>query len=243
MTMIVSAHLGDSILIATDKRAIVCDLETGSMHISNDDEQKIKLWNRGAIAGTGETLFLNRIADYFIQFDKDGRSFKQMDAIYQEIERRLEEGVPKEVLINNTIIFSIFDGTETLLYSIPMEPFFDVTHRNGIEMIYPYMHEIKAWTVDVTCFNLPPDMSNLQNFQRHLKGLCDFEDEKSFIEYYIAQLKLVFMKQAEIDPSITPSFDLYIQSCRTGQSLALHVPNLVLSSPISENLNFWDRNR
>lgn len=101
------------------------------------------------------------------------------------------------------------------------------------------MHEIKALAVDVTCFNLPPDMSNLQNFQRHLKGLSAFEDEKSFIEYYIEQLKQVFGKQAEIDPSITTSFDLYIQSCETGRSIVIHVKN----SLITENLNYWDRDR
>ena len=47
MTMIVSVHLGDCILIAADKRAMVCDLKTGSMRISKDDEKKIKLWTRG----------------------------------------------------------------------------------------------------------------------------------------------------------------------------------------------------
>lgn len=239
MTMIVCAHLGDCILIATDKRAMVYDLETNLMRISHDDEQKIKRWNRGAIVGTGETIFLNRISDYFIQFEENKRPFKQMDAIYEEIERRLLEGIPKDVLKNNTIIFSIFDGTKTSLYSIQIEPFFEVSNKNGIEMIHPYMHEIKAWAVDVTCFNLPSDMSNLQNFQRHLKGLSAFEDEKSFIEYYIQQLKQVFGKQAEIDPSITTSFDLYIQSCETGRSIAIHVKN----SLITENLNYWDRDR
>lgn len=241
MTMIVSVHLGDCILIAADKRAMVCDLKTGSMRISKDDEKKIKLWTRGAIVGTGETLFLNRIADYFIQFKEDGRSLKQMDAIYEEIERRLQEGISKEHLRNNTIIFSIFDGTETLLYSIPIDPFFEVTLKNDIEMIHPYMHEIKVWEVNVTCFNLPPDMSSLQSFQRHLKGLSAFENEKNFIEYYIDKLKHVFTTHAFIDPSITPSFDLYIQSCETGKSLALHVPNLQLSIPSTEKLNFRDK--
>ncbi len=240
MTMIVAAHLGDCILIAADKRAMVCDLETRTMRLSHDEEQKIKLWSRGAIAGTGETIFINRIADYFIQFEADGGLLKQIDAIYEEIERRSKEGVPKEFLKNNTIIFSIFDGTETLLYLIPIAPFFEVKNKNGVEVIFPYIHEIKAWVVDVTCFNLPPNMSNLQNFQRHLKSLSSFESELSFVKYYTEQLKEVFAVQASIDPSITPSFDLYIQICATGQSLALHVPNLALSAPISEKLNYWD---
>lgn len=242
MTMIVAAHLGDCILIAADKRAMACDLETGTMRLSHDDEQKIKLWKRGVIAGTGETEFINRIADYFIQFEADGRPLKQMDAIYEEIEKRILEGVPKEVLINNSLIFSIFDGVETLLYLIPIEPFFKEIEKNGQKIIRPEMHQIRPYGVDVTCFNIPPDMSSLQNFQGNLRSLLSFDSELEFLAYYIEQLKHVFGVHAQIDPSITTSFDLYIQSCSTGQSLALHVPNLVLASPIPENLNYWDRN-
>lgn len=40
MTMIVSAHLGDCLLIASDKRAIVCDVETGNLRQLHDEEQK-----------------------------------------------------------------------------------------------------------------------------------------------------------------------------------------------------------
>ena len=86
MTMIVSAHLGDCLLIAADKRAIVCDIETGDMRLFNDKEQKIKLWTLGAIAGTGETIFLNRIMDYFSSFKvEEDKELKQMDVIYEEL--------------------------------------------------------------------------------------------------------------------------------------------------------------
>ena len=241
--MIVAAHLDDCILIAADKRAMTCDLETGILRLAHDEEQKIKLWHRGAIAGTGETEFINRIADYFIQFEADGRPLKQMDAIYEEIEKRIKEGIPKEILINNSLIFSMFDGLDTLLYLIPIEPFFKEIEKNEKKIIIPKMHQIKPYGVDVTCFNIPPDMSSLQNFQSNLRSLLSFENALEFINYCITQLKQVFAEHAQIDPSITTSFDLYLQNCATGQSLALHVPNLVLASPISGNLNYLDRNR
>ena len=41
MTMIISAHLGDCILIASDKRSMHCDLETGNMRLATNDEQKM----------------------------------------------------------------------------------------------------------------------------------------------------------------------------------------------------------
>ena len=243
MTMIIAAHLDDCILIAADKRAMTCDLETGILRLAHDEEQKIRLWSRGAIAGTGETEFINRIADYFIQFEADGRPLKQMDAIYEEIEKRIKEGIPKEILINNSLIFSMFDGLETLLYLIPIEPFFKEIKKNGQKIIQPEMNKIKPYGVDVTCFNIPPDMSSLQNFQGNLRSLSSFDNELEFMTYYIDQLKQIFGAHAQIDPSITTSFDLYLQNCATGQSLALHVPNLVLASPIPENLNYWHRNR
>ncbi len=242
--MIVSAHLGDCILIAADKRAMACDLETGSMHPSHDEEQKIRRWSLGAIAGTGEVIFLNRVMDYFSNFQVEEQKLKQMDVIYEEIEKRLLEGVPKEALMNNSLIFSIFDGEQSRLYTIPIEPFFkEIKRKDGIEVIRPYLHEIHPWIIDVTCFNLPPDMSNLQNFQRNLRSLSSFESELSFLKYYTQQLKQVFAVQASIDPSITTSFDLYIQICATGHSLALHIENPVLSSPIPKELNYWNRKK
>ena len=241
MTMIVAAHLGDCILIAADKRAMVCDLETRTMRLSHDEEQKIKLWHRGTIVGTGETEFINRIADYFINFEEDGRPLKQMDVIYEAIEKRILEGIPKKVLVNNSVIFSMFNGVETLLYLIPIKPFFNEIEKNGQKIIQPQLHQIKPYEVDVTCFNMPPDMSNLQNFQRNLKSLSSFEDELDFIEYYKQQLKQVFGRHAQIDPSITTSFDLYIQSCSNGKSLAMHIANTQIGMPIPKNLNYSNK--
>lgn len=241
MTMIVTAHLGDCILIAADKRSMTCHLETGQLQLAHDEEQKIKQWTLGAVAGTGETIFLDRIANYFINYRISEGRLKQMDAINEELEKRILEGVPKELLLHNTIIFSIFNGTEALLYSIPTAPFFDVFKKNGMDIIHPRMYESQANDVGVTCFNVPPDMSNLQNFQRKIKPLSAFTEKLEFIQYHIKQLKQVFATHAEIDPSITTSFDLYIQSCSNGESLAMHVANIQLGMPIPKKLNYWNK--
>jgi len=239
--MIVSAHLGDCLLIASDNRSMVCDVETGKLSLFSDTEKKVQEWTLGAIAGTGDTIFIDRITDYFINFKVEDKKLKQIDVIYDEIKRRLLEGVPKEMLINNTLIFSMFDGEQSHLYSIPIEPFFQEYDRgDGVKIIRPYLYEIHPWIIDVTCFNLPPDMSTLQNFQRNLRALSSFDTELVFLEYYIQQLKQVFAVQASIDPSITTSFDLYLQLCSTGHSLSLHIENPVLSSTPYEELNYWN---
>ena len=241
MTMLISAHLGDSLLIAGDKRAMCCDVETGRMRHFHDNEKKVREWTLGAIAGTGEKVFIDRVTQYFTDFKVADKKLKQMDVIYEEIETRLLESVPKDMLINNTFIFSMFDGKNTGLYSLPIEPFFQEFDReDGIKIIRPRLHEIKPWTVNVTCFNLPPDMSSLQNFQRHLKSLCDFENELFFIDYYVKELKQVFSLHASIDPSITTSFDVYFQRCIDGHSITLQIENKAFCSSVQKELNYWD---
>lgn len=238
MTMIISAHLGDCILIAADKRSMLCDLETGSLRLYSDQEQKIKLWSQGAIASAGEATFLNRIEQYFMHHQHG--QLKQIDTIYEELERRVLEGVPITHLIHNTIIYSFFNGQDTKLYSIPTTPFFQVFKQNGRDIIRPQLNEILPNDVNVQCFNLPPDMSSLQNFQKNIKPLRDFDHDLDYLEYYIMHLKEVFAQQASIDPSITRCFDLYIQSCKTGKGVKLHVPDSVLDAPMAQNLNNWD---
>ena len=239
--MIVTAHLGDCILIAADKRAMTCHIETGQLQLAHNEEQKIKQWTLGAVAGNGETIFLNRVANYFINYKISDGDLQQMNIIHDELEKRIQEGIPKGILLHNTIIFSMFNGTKTLLYSIPTAPFFDIFKRNGMDMIRPRMYENKKNDVGVTCFNVPPDMSNLKKFQSRIKPLSAFTEEIEFIQYYIEELKQVFATHAEIDPSITTSFDLYIQSCETGNSLALHVPNHALAKNILDGINYYNR--
>jgi len=236
--MIIAAHLGDCILIAADKRSMICNLETGHLRLHSDQEQKIKLWPQGAIASTGETVFLNRVEQYFI--DHQYGQLKQIDAIYEELERRVLEGVPIASLIHNTIIYSFFNGRETKLYSIPTAPFFKVFNENGIGMVRPQINEISPNHVSIQCFHLPPDMSSLQNFQKNIKPLKTFLHDLDCIDYYIGHLKEVFASHASIDPSITTCFDLYLQSCETGKGIALHVPNTALATPIPKGLNYWD---
>lgn len=241
MTMIVAAHLGDCILIAADKRSMACDIETGAVTHESDQEQKIKLWNMGAIVGTGETVFLDRVAQYFIDYQESDGLLRQMDTIQVELGNRIKEGVPPAALHHNTIIFSIFNGTETKLYSIPTNQFFDI--KDGEDKIFVGMDEIQKHTVGVTCFNLPSDLTSLCNFQKNIKPLQEFNEDRDFVLYYIKHLKEVFTTHAALDPSITTSFDLYIQSCTTVRSIAIHVQNQILPSTIPNNLNFWDRSR
>jgi len=227
--MIISAHLGDCILIAADKRAMVYDLNSRLLRISHDDEAKIKLWCRGAITGTGDSLFINRIMNYFENFTEQEQKLDQMNKIQMEIERRLSEGLPKELLSNNTLIFSIFNGYETSLYTIPIGPFFESFELGGRDHLRAQINEVKEWTIEVCCLNIPSDLGLLQDFQRNLKSLNSFESERQFISYYIEQLKTIFAKQSSIDNSVTSAFDLYLQSCTTGRSIAMHVENNLLN--------------
>lgn len=66
-----------------------CDIETGNMRLATDNEQKIKLWCRGAVAGSGKTIFFDRIFQCFISIQEDAIQLNQnqIDIIHNEIEK------------------------------------------------------------------------------------------------------------------------------------------------------------
>jgi hypothetical protein len=167
--------------------------------------------------------------NYFENLTEQEQKLEQMNVIQIEIERRLSEGIPKELLSNNTLIFSIFNGCEASLYTIPIYPFFETFKLGGREHVRTQINEVKAWTIEVCCLNIPSDLGLLQDFQHNLKSLNSFESERQFISYYIEQLKTIFAKQSSIDNSVTSAFDLYLQSCITGRSIAIHVENNLLN--------------
>ncbi len=241
MTMILAAHLGEYILIASDRRAMACDLQTGKMQISHDNEIKIKLWHKGAIAGSGEKVFLDRVTKHFEKAEAPPTQLNLIHTIYNELQIRINEGVPKDCLMNNSVIFSLFNGIETYLYSIQIDQFFQILIENGNEVIQPKINIIEPSDVDVACFNIPPDMSILQNFQQNLKSRTEFKDDMQFLAYYINELKKIFAHQASIDPSITASFNVFFQSCTTGESIALYINDPLLEGSVTQDLNYWNR--
>lgn len=241
MTIILATHLGDHILMASDRRAMFCNLETGKMRISHDNEIKLKTWCRGVIAGSGEKVFLDRVAEYFEEIRPKVNQIDPFYAVYDELQKRINEGIPKLCLINNTIIFSMFNGKGTHLYSVHTDQFFETANKKVGDIIQPEFDIFEPWDVHATCFNIPPDMSYLQEFQRHLKGRSEFKDDLHFMAHYIIELKKIFAHQASIDPSVTASFDVFFQSCSTGESIALHIDNPLLGMPVPQNLNYWDR--
>lgn len=239
--MILAAHLGEYILIASDRRAMACDLQTGKMQISHDNEIKIKLWHKGAIAGSGEKVFLDRVTKHFEKAEAPPTQLNLIHTIYNELQIRINEGVPKDCLMNNSVIFSLFNGIETYLYSIQIDQFFQILIENGNEVIQPKINIIEPSDVDVACFNIPPDMSILQNFQQNLKSRTEFKDDMQFLAYYINELKKIFAHQASIDPSITASFNVFFQSCTTGESIALYINDPLLEGSVTQDLNYWNR--
>lgn len=216
--MIVSAHLGDVIMIAADKRAMNYNINTNKLSVSHNNENKIQLWCRG------DVVLISRIMKRFADITIEEQRIKQIDFIAEEINRRLYEGLPIDFINNNTIIFSIFNGVNSLLYSIPISAFLEKQLSNN------YLNKVEPKTVEVCCLHTPPDLSYLKNFQSNLRSLNSFDSTVQFLTCYVEQLKQIFAIQASIDPSVTSAFDLYLESCHTGQRLALHIENPLLIS-------------
>ena len=130
--MIISAHLGDCILIASDKRAMTCDLDTGNMRLATDDEQKIKLWCRGAIVGSGDTVFLDRIAQYFIDFQESDHELRQMDVIYTEIEKRILEEFLKKYFSIMLLYFLCLTVVKPYFIPFRLNHFFSISKKMAL---------------------------------------------------------------------------------------------------------------
>lgn len=223
MTMILCAHVGDYILLAADKRSMLCNLKTSSLQPYSDHEQKIRRWPYGAITTTGEVTFSNRIEQHFINHQQ--YDFRPLDFIYDELQRRTLEGIPIEYLQHCAVIYSLFNGRKTQFYSINIASFFNIMTKNGQNVIQPQIKEITKNQINIHCFKLPTDLSHLQSFQQKIKPFYTFKHDIEAIHFYSNLLKQIFIEHACIDPSISTTFDLYIQSCRTGKNVILHIKN------------------
>lgn len=204
--MTISVHLGDCLLIASDKRAMCYNVEKKELNYKNDDEEKLKLWQFGALAGTGDKIFLDRVMSKLIHIKTN--NINQNDIIYTELNARLREGVKEEHLTNNTLVLSIFNGTKANLYSIPIASFFDSK---------PELNQAKPLEVNLTCFTIPEDLSHIQNFQKNLCSLNTYENRTQFLDYYSKQFATLFQQQSKLDPTVSQSFDMYFQLCKTGE--------------------------
>lgn len=93
----------------------------------------------------------------------------------------------------------------------------------------------------MSCFNVPPDLTLLQEFQRELRPLSSFASWYEFTVYYKIYLFKIFTTHSRIDPTITSTFDLFLQCCDTGKSILLNVGNVIPPLPVPETLNYRDR--
>jgi hypothetical protein len=175
------------------------------------------------VTTTGELIFSSRVEQHFT-YDRSG-FLRQFELIYLELQRRILEGVPIEKLNHGAIIYSLFNGQNTQLFSINTASFFDVLEKDKLQCIYPNIQEIQANQLNIHCFKPPTDLALLQYFQQQLKPFHAFQHDLEAIEFYILLLKQIFIEHARLDPSITSTFDLFIQSYRTGKSLMLYVDN------------------
>jgi hypothetical protein len=211
MTLIVAIHLHEHILIAADKRSIHISSDFTSLK-TDDNSHKIIRWPTGAICGCGESSLINNIAQQLIQRHEPMLDIIQI--VSNAAQQRLADGIPFEFLCRTNIYISNFDGTRM--------QFLEVDLSSGKpELNYLQANEIKVQIVNPSNKLL----QSVKHLHSNLKECRLFESPSRFVDYYLDQLTPIFFEQSSIDPTITSHYDIYIQSCITGEFVLMGYSN------------------
>lgn len=211
MTLIIAAHIDDYILIASDRRAMTKNLNgDGLLIIKSNNHHKIREWSYGAIAGAGEVVLLENIKDRVCE--QGNKPFDLREIVQHEFNLRLQCGLRIDD-IKSSFFISCFNGATAQLAYV------DVNESITFESINPINIQMSVFVVTKERLN------EAQHFYHQLKKHHEFRSNDEFIAYYTDLLKGFFLKQSQLDNTVTASFDLYLQSCSTGESKLIYIPN------------------
>lgn len=213
MTLTVAINIQDYIFLASDQRLTI---ECGPLtnlppKTFVDDYKKIKYWEYGAITVSGNVLlmhYFHRVLQIYAK--KNLWNFLDMAVearnLYFEKAKTTKEAT-------GTAFISIFtlNGVQIVHLSIK---------ENIIEYeIVPPMH------AHFSLFAGTPDDPIYQLFVNSLKKVDTFLNKIDFFNYHIELIKYFFKRQKRIDESITSSFDVFIQSTKSGKGIILSIEN------------------
>lgn len=203
MTFIVAIQLNDSIVIAADNKHIIIN-EIGESRIDTEKTQKIYLWNKGIIVGTGESYVINRSVELFKKTNPS-----RLDKLPQclEISRQLREfeiGTDYYQVENTKLLCSCYSESGIQLYTVqrfnPSQPY-ELTTINAMSITVWLFHpNVETISVD------------LQNLYSDLKDYSTFSNQIAWINYYIRHLAPIYRKQSQQDPLMSQSFDYFFQA-------------------------------
>ncbi|WP_336166654.1 hypothetical protein [Acinetobacter sp. 161(2023)] len=214
MTFIVAIQLNDSIIVASDNKK-VSQQKDGIIKSSHEKILKMHSWQNGIITGSGEYQVISRAVNLFKNLPIPSIEDLPHCLVISRIIRESEIGNDHYQVENSKLLCSSYNENGAQLYKI--EKFSSTEDYFSIPL---ESNEIIIWLVHP---NIDVIASNLQSLYAGLKDYSAFLNKTDWMNYYIKQLSPIFKIQSQIDPLMSQSFDIFLQS--RSEFLLNHVPN------------------
>ena len=214
MTFIVAIQLNDSIIVASDNKK-VSQQKDGIIKFSPEKILKMHSWQNGIITGSGEYQVISRAVNLFKNLPTPSIEDLPHCLVISKIIRESEIGNDLYQVENSKLLCSSYNDNGAQLYKIEkfstQQDYFSIPLESN---------EIIIWLAHP---NIDVIASNLQSLYVGLKDYSVFSSKTDWMNYYIKQLSPIFKIQSQIDPLMSQSFDIFLQS--RSEFLLNHVPN------------------
>ncbi|MEB3796793.1 MULTISPECIES: hypothetical protein [Acinetobacter] len=214
MTFIVAIQLNDSIIVASDNKK-VSQQKDGIIKFSPEKILKMHSWQNGIITGSGEYQVISRAVNLFKNLPTPSIENLPHCLVISRIIRESEIGNDLYQVENSKLLCSSYNDNGAQLYKIEkfstQQDYFPIPLESN---------EIIIWLAHP---NIDVIASNLQSLYVGLKDYSVFSSKTDWMNYYIKQLSPIFKIQSQIDPLMSQSFDIFLQS--RSEFLLNHVPN------------------
>jgi len=215
MTFIFAIQLNDSIIVASDNKKVSQEKD-GIIKFAPEKILKIHSWQNGIITGSGEYQVISRAVNLFKNLSTPAIEDLPHCLLISRIIRESEIGNDLFQVENSKLLCSSYNDNGAQLYKIekfsPQQDYFLIPlERNEINILLAHPN------IDVI-------ISNLQSLYTELKDYSVFPNKIECMNYYIKQLSPIFKIQSQIDPLMSQSFDIFLQS--RSEFLLNHVSNI-----------------
>ncbi|MDC5166019.1 hypothetical protein OHW52_14015 [Acinetobacter baumannii] len=203
MTFIVAIQLNDSIIVACDNKKATSQIDN-TIHICNEKICKIYLYNKGLLTGAGEYQVINRSAYLFKSLRNPSLEDLSNCLVITKLMRESEVGKGFYQIENSKLLYSTYTNDDTQLYII--EPS-ELINKNNIMALKPMDIIVWLYQPDITLIS-----TDLQILYDNLMDYSHFLNKTEWVNYYIKWLAPIFKTQNKIDPLMSQSFDIFLQS-------------------------------
>ncbi len=210
MTFIIAIQASDSIILSADNRAISTDLSQRIIIHPQESIKKMKVWNQGAITGTGDYIVFQKMANKL----QNNQDIGRLSLLLKRYCNTRKTEIKMHAQIEKTVI--IYSYIEDL------KPKLQFIHYAQDEII---KHDLQENALQLFMYKeeISYILENLKQLQKNIKPRHSFDTSEAWISYYRLHFSEIYRKQSLHDESVSSSFDIIFQS--TDEKIHQHIAN------------------